>query len=225
MSVKEVNAVVTPDKGDGGAPAIRRPTQGRGRLKFDAILDTTEKLLETMEPGEISPYHIAAAMQTSPPTIYHFFPSVSLVFVALAERYLARFEEVIKTLDVVVGSWQEFDAVMSRRLIAIYHESSSVRKVILGSCSAEIRHRDLECDKVVANAIVDALSKRFVMPAIPSLPERFLEAIVISDALFALSLHQHNFITPEAEENARRARVSYLRNVLPEYLIVRDDAR
>lgn len=59
------------------------------------------------------------------------------------------------------------------------------------------------------------------MPELPDLVERFSELILISDALWALSVYRHGHITDASEEQARRAREAYARTFLPEYLKLR----
>ena len=65
---------------------IRRPAQKRSRARFEAILDGAERLLDALPPSAISIHAIAAEVEISPPSIYHFFPEPQLIFSALAER-------------------------------------------------------------------------------------------------------------------------------------------
>ncbi len=96
---------------------IRRPAQKRSRARFEAILDGAERLLDTLPPSAISIHAIAAEVGISPPSIYHFFPEPHLVFSALAERYLKRFEEgVLTEVPDDIESWQELQTLaISRR--------------------------------------------------------------------------------------------------------------
>jgi AcrR family transcriptional regulator len=198
---------------------IRRPTQKRGRERFEAVLDAAEALLEEYEPTQISVYTIADKLGASPQSVYHFFPEVSLVFVALAERYLEWFQQVPLNVVEPVASWQELLDKQCRLMRAVYDSKTAVRKVLLGAgYSSEVRRRDLDSNRVLAVKFIEALEQRFVVPAIPGLIDRMVEMIVINDALWMLSIHRHQAITEAAEEQARRARINYLRMVLPEYL-------
>jgi AcrR family transcriptional regulator len=205
--------------GNKTAPVIRYPTRERGRTKFEAILNTAEQLLLTREPFEISAYDIAEAMGTSPPTIYHFFPTVDLVFVALAERYLERFVFVSSVDTEPVQSWQQLSNTQADRLIAVYDQHPAVPKVLLGAgYSQEIRRRDLKNNLLLAGRFLDLLNKQFIVPEIPDLLDRLVDSIVITDALLMQSIYQTGRITSDAVENARRARIAYLRTILPEHL-------
>ena len=188
---------------------IRRPTQERGRQKFEAILDAAEQLLEEREPTEISIYDLAEALETSPPSVYHFFPEISLVFVALAERYLAWFQDV--PTDLINAQ--------AKRMRGVFETRKPVRKVLLGSgYSSEVRRRDFNNNAVLAEKLLEELQLLFQLPPIPHLLDRIVEMIVINDALWMLSIHREGAITDQAEEQASRARIAYLRTFLPEYL-------
>jgi AcrR family transcriptional regulator len=201
---------------------IRRPTQERGRQKFDVILDAAEQFLQSRDPAEIGIYDIADALKTSPPSVYHFFPDISLVFVALAERYLDLFVSVPGQLAGTFESWQSLLDEHCSRTLKIFRENPAVRKVLLGvGYSQEIRKRDLASNRVISQHLVNSFNAHFHMPLIPDLHERFVEMTAINDAIWTLYLHEDGEITGKAEKIARRARISYLRTVLPEYLTPR----
>jgi AcrR family transcriptional regulator len=198
---------------------IRRPTQRRGQQKFKAILDVADKMLVSRDPADISIYDLAAALKTSPPSIYHFFPDVSLVFVGLAERYIAELERMPLGGDTPVERWQELFDIPFERVRILFETRPSVRKLLLGpGLSYEILDRDLATSVVNAGRLVKMMERHFEMPSIPNLIDRFVEVIRINDAIWMLSIYRHGTITDEAAEFARRARISYLRTMLPEYL-------
>jgi hypothetical protein len=91
--------------------------------------------------------------------------------------------------------------------------------VLLGpALSFDIRTRDLNSDTVIAAKSIELMRRLFELPSIPDLLDRWVELIVINDAMWALSIHRHGTITDEMEEQARRARTAYARTFLPEYL-------
>jgi AcrR family transcriptional regulator len=198
---------------------IRRPTQERGRQKFEAILDAAEQLLEEREPTEISIYDLAEALDTSPPSVYHFFPEISLVFVALAERYLAWFQDVPTDPNEPIKSWQDLINAQAKRMRMVFETRKPVRKVLLGAgYSSEVRRRDFDNNAILAEKLLEELQLLFEIPPAPHLLDRMVEMIVINDALWMLSIHREGAITDQAEEQASRARIAYFRTFLPEYL-------
>ncbi len=201
-------------------PEIRWPTQKRSRERFEAILDAAEHLLETLDPASVSVHRLAAELEMPAASIYHFFPEAPLVFVALAERYLRGFELAADEAPTIeFDTWQELQTHGFREVRAFFNANTPARKVLLGpAISSDIRVRDLQSDMVMAKRGIELMSDMFVMPELPDLLERSIELIVISDAIWALSIYRHDTITEEMEEQARRARIAYARTYLPEYM-------
>ena len=198
---------------------IRRPTQERGRQKFESILDAADRLLVNRDPSDISIYDLAGELETSPPSIYHFFPDISLVFVGLAERYIQEMEQMPLGVDKPVAGWQEIFDIPFERVRVIYESRAPVRKILLGpGLSYEILNRDLATSVVNAGRFLELMARNFDMPSIPNLLDRLVEMIRVNDAMWMLSIYRHGSITDEGAELARRARTAYLRTVLPEYL-------
>ena len=207
----------------GSADAIRRPRQKRSQQRFEAILDSADRLLETLEPAQISIYTLAEEAGLSAPSIYHFFPDAGQVFVALAERYTQEFVELLnKPLPPGITTWQAYFAVRYGHGREHYNAHPAARRLLLGSgLSATIRARDLENDSVIAQRSMAELSQLFDIAPSADLAERFPELLVINDAMWSLSVHRHGTITDAYEEQARRAREAYCRTFLPEYLPLR----
>ena len=206
--------------------AIRRPRQKRSQQRFEAILDSAARLLETLEPEQISVYTLAEEADLSPPSIYHFFPDAGQVFVALAERYYKQFVDLLDDpLPTGLTTWQHHIAARFSAGREHYNSTPAARRLLLGSgLSATIRTRDLENDRVIAERSMQELSARFEIAESPDLIERFTELLVINDAIWTLSVHRHGVITDAYEEQARRAREAYARTFLPEYLGLRMSA-
>jgi AcrR family transcriptional regulator len=201
---------------------IRRPTQERGRQKYEEILDALEVLLQEQDPSDIGIYDISGSLGISPQSVYHFFPEVSLVFVALAERYLASFRAVETSELGHFELWQDLLNAQHAGMLGVFDMNPAVRKVLLGvGYSSEIRRLDLENNRILVQHLLDGFHRHFVLPDIPDLPERFVEMCAINDAIWSLYLLRDGVITAEAEKIACRARIAYLRTVLPEYLTPR----
>lgn len=204
--------------------AFRRPQQQRGRERFEAILDATDRLLIENEPGQLSIYVIAEEAGIAPPSIYHFFPDLDCVYLALAERLHEQFVSNIgEPPDDAKQSWQALNVYRFGVARDLYNSTPSARKLLLGSgISAALIARDKEFDRRFAELGVEELNQLFYIPDDPNLVDRIMELLVINDALWALSVHRHGFITDELEDKARRARFAYARTFLPEYVERRD---
>ncbi len=207
-----------------GRPEIRRPAQKRSKVRFEAILDGAERLLDKLPTAALSIHAIAAEVGISPPSIYHFFPEPQLVFSALAERYLRRFEQTVLTeVPENVESWQDLQTRQFRAAQQWFNAHPAARQVLLGgpAWSPDIGIQDHDSNYVTAQRSLELMDALFVMPEVPDLRDRLVEVIVISDAIWSLSIHRHGFITDAMEEQARRARIAYSRTFLPEYLPLR----
>ena len=204
----------------GSANLIRRPRQKRSQQRFEAILDSAARLLETLEPEQVSIYTLAEEAGISPPSIYQFFPDAGQVFVALAERYYKAFVDLHDMpLPPDLMTWQQHMALRFSMGRAQYNALPAARRLLLGSgLSATIRARDLENDRIIAKRSAHELCTLFDITMSADLVERFTELLVINDALWTLSVHRHGVITDDYEEQARRAREAYARTFLPEYL-------
>ncbi|PKQ00391.1 MAG: hypothetical protein CVT74_04095 [Alphaproteobacteria bacterium HGW-Alphaproteobacteria-13] len=203
---------------------FRRPRQARSRQRFEAILDSAALLLQTQEPDEISIYTLAETTGISPPSIYHFFPDASHVFQALAERFYDRFVEAFDRPPVgEILTWQDLQNARYEEGRDYYNDNMAARRLLLGSgMSAMIRARDLEIDRQLAERLAEELRQYFVIPDLPDLVQRLTEQLIISDALWTLSVHRHGLITDEIYEQSRRAREAFGRTFLPEYLPLRE---
>ncbi|WP_421854341.1 TetR/AcrR family transcriptional regulator [Novosphingobium sp.] len=210
----------------GSAERVRLPRQKRSQQRFEAILDSADRLLETLEPAQISIYTLAEEAGLSAPSIYHFFPDAGQIFVALAERYTREFVALLdKPLPPGIQSWQDYMSARYAHGRDHYNAHAAARRLLLGSgLSATIRARDLENDRVLAERSMAELSQLFEIAPSAELIERFTELLVINDAIWTLSVHRHGTITDAYEEQARRAREAYARTFLPECLPLRISA-
>jgi AcrR family transcriptional regulator len=192
-------------------------------VRFEAILDSAERLLAEFEAEDISVYTLAEDAQISPPSIYQFFSDANQVFIALSERIHGQFVSAFdRPPHGEFGTWQELLSLRFKEGRDFYNSHAAARRLLLGSgLSAAIRARDLQIDRQLAVNSVEEIQRYFIFPDIPDLVERFTELLVINDALWALSVHRHGTITDGYEEQARRAREAYVRTFLPEYLPAR----
>ena len=202
---------------------IRRPAQQRSRERFEAILDGAEALLQDLDPADISIHKIAAETGIAAPSIYHFFPETPSIFAALAERYLRGFQQRVNEVKLSrFTTWMDLQTYQFNQVRKYFNTHAPARKVLLGPAyNFDIRTRDLNSDTVLAEKSLELTRRLFELPVIPNLLERWVEVIVISDAIWALSIHRYGTITDEMDEQARRARIAYSRTFLPEFLPLR----
>jgi AcrR family transcriptional regulator len=92
-------------RSDDAAPPNRRPRQQRGRERVDAILDATASLIATNGLAAVTMHRIARQSGTTIGSMYHFFPDVSAVVEALAERIEQDIQSLLLALDAAEIDW------------------------------------------------------------------------------------------------------------------------
>lgn len=77
---------------------VRRPTQERGRRRFDAILDAAAAILVESGMAGFTMHGVAARASTSIGSMYHFFPDGESVLQALGERHVAAIQSLLEAI-------------------------------------------------------------------------------------------------------------------------------
>jgi AcrR family transcriptional regulator len=72
----------------------RKPERANGRLRYEALLDAAEHLLQREGPAALTIKRLAQEAGVPMASVYHFFPGPAAVPVGLAERYSLGFQEV-----------------------------------------------------------------------------------------------------------------------------------
>ncbi|MDR3509222.1 MAG: TetR/AcrR family transcriptional regulator, partial [Caulobacteraceae bacterium] len=212
--------------GDGDPPvarrsAPRRPLQERGRARFEALLDTVEAMLVDQEPDQIGFYQIAERAGMAAASVYHFFPTKSAVFVALADRYFNHFRQAALEVpeDGDIRAWQDFVRARHRRAVAYYNAHPPAMKLILGAQPfLEIRSEDSSVNKEVSQQALAHIGRRFHLPRLVDPEMKFLISVSLADAVWRISYTEHGCITEPYAAEATRATLAYLHTFLPEAL-------
>lgn len=74
---------------------VRRPTQERGRRRFDAILDAAAAILVESGLAGFTVHGVASRAETSIGSMYHFFPDGESVLKALVDRHISALTELL----------------------------------------------------------------------------------------------------------------------------------
>ena len=199
----------------------RKPLQERGRARYEAILDVLETLLAETDWDQIGYYQIVERAGMPAASIYHFFPTKSALFMALAERYFEHFREVSQAFSETCSfsRWQDFLAARQKLAVEYYNTHRAAMKLILGSQPfMEIHQSDTMTNRLISDQMLDSLERMYELPYIQDPHRKFLIAVAIGDAVWRTSFDEHGSITPVYEGEATRAVVAYCRTFLPEEL-------
>jgi len=199
----------------------RRPTQARGIEKFELILDSTHTLLETKGVDAISLYDVAKHAGVAAGSVYHFFPSLEAVLIALVERYDQRFADICaqplapETIDtwedIVVRQFEESRSFINQ------HEPALMLIIGPGRTWAS-KQVDTLGDTRIARAMLSTFEQHFELPVEPQ-PDVILHyAIRLLEGFWELSYQQHGYVTDEISRETNRAAIAYLGLYWPKYL-------
>ena len=206
----------------------RRPSRARGVVRYQALLDATEALLEAHDPQDVGLYQIAKTAGVPPASVYHFFPTKGAAFLGLAERYIEGFRQLSdQPVEAArLKSWQDLLAVSHERGVAYYNTHLPALKILLGGHpNWDVRQADLSYNAEMAREGYGYYDDVFHMPHVADAERMFLIAVGIADAVWAISYLRHGRITDEYAADALAACVAYCRMFLPEQVAPREHVR
>ena len=206
-----------------GAPEnfYRKPTQARGIEKFERILDAAHALIDRYPDRDLSLYDIAEEANVATGSVYHFFPSIEGIVIALVERYDRNFAEIIENtaLNVAKGNWQDLLVQHTGECRKYINAHTPALMLIIGPLRTwNSRQVDTLGDTQIAKAMVENYSRWLQLPQEPA-PERLLHhAIRILEGFWELSYQQFGTVTDEMAVETDRAMIAYLRLYWPALL-------
>lgn len=204
---------------------LRRPSRGRGVLRYQALLEATEALLVDADPDVIGLYQIAEKAGVPPASVYHFFPTKEAAYQALAERYLEGLvrmhSEPIEAARI--KTWQDLSAIDMRRAMDYYNARPPMLKILYGGYGGVgARNIDIVTNEKLARAAYRRLNQIFHVPHFPGEEMKAQIALGILDAIWTISVRLHGRITEEYYQEAFSACIAYRRLYMPEFLQPRD---
>jgi AcrR family transcriptional regulator len=199
----------------------RKPSRGLGVVRFNALVDATEKLLCEYNPEDIGIYQIAEAADAPTASAYHFFPTRDAAFLALAERYLATLVGLAAAPveAAALRSWQDLFEIDSRRTMEFYNNNLPAMKIFYsGFGSTAVREADIGFTKSIAGSVYRRMDSVFHMPLLKDAPRVYHIGLAITDAIWAISFQQHGEITSKYFQEGLAACEAYHRLYLPAHV-------
>ena len=198
----------------------RRPKQKRGKEKFENILDFAEALIQDGQLETFTLPDIVDGLGISGGALYHFFPSKDALLVALTDRALNRFTDLVGTVDRQgIHSWRELIERVSRASWEYHLTTPSIMLLVFGPGSVwQVRLADSAGNARIAKSLALAFRETFDFSFIPEteLEELLLDLITIQDAFWRKSYEVHGTISEDYFERSIEAGVAYLKCRIPE---------
>jgi AcrR family transcriptional regulator len=206
-------------------PGLRRPSRGRGIVRYQALLEATEALLQDSTPDVIGLYQIAEKAGVPPASVYHFFPTKEAAYQALAEQYL---QGLVKLHGQPIEArrirtWVDLLAFDMRRAMDYFNQRPPMLKILYGGYGGvEARNLDIVVTDALANASYERLNRIFHVPFLQDQRKKAQIGLAILDAIWTISFRLHGTITEDYYEESVKACAAYRRLFLPEYLEPRE---
>lgn len=214
MSIKpkQTNLVDNPNQ-------PRRPERSNGQRRYELLLDAAERLLTRATGDDLTIQKLAREAKVPMASVYHFFPGPAAISVALSERYMAGFAELVgrPIPGRAAKSWREIIGLLINRTVRFYREHPYAQTLVLGSDhSWAIRQSDLANNRALADPIVALIGDKFVGVQTDALREAIVVGISIGDAVYSLSIAEQGEITPHYGREAAIAICAYLDAKFPD---------
>ena len=170
--------------------------------------------------SELSIYAIAEQAEIPPSSVYHFFPQISDVLAALAERLFVELDAVLQQPpSSAPDSWAALVAEIEARFQDYYRRHPAACELLLGGHGlAAIRQADQQHDQLLAQRFQQCLAERFVLPALPQDVDIFALAMQAADKLLAVGYQQAGALSDPICREATRLMTAYLSVYLPPVL-------
>ena len=208
--------------------APKTPQRAPGRSRVDQLLAAADRIVTERGMEALSLPAVAAAAGASPSSLYHFFPSLDALLVALLERCNADQDAALEAALAAASpatSWQALTTV----LITAgrdFHNAHPTYAALMRQAGASPALRAADDAHIMALGARFAalLEMAFVLPPIARLPERLGLATTVADRIWAFDAPADGRISDFAFEESKRAVLSYLANYLPGELAPRERA-
>jgi AcrR family transcriptional regulator len=200
-------------------PLPKRRASSQERI--DRILDATTTLLSQRSLADLSIYAIAAQADIPPSSVYHFFPQLTDVLAALAQRVFAELDAVLGAapLDFEPASWMDLIERMEDRFQQYYQTHPAARELLLGAHElVGVRQADRHHDSLLGDSLRRYLARYYQLPALPADVDVFTLAMQAADKLLATAHQQYGELTVPLCREAKRMMVAYLGLYLPPVL-------
>jgi AcrR family transcriptional regulator len=184
-----------------------------------ALLAAADRIARDHGLDDLSLPAVAALAGASPSSLYHFFPSLDALYLALLKRYNAVQDQEFEAFLAEGAPASDWRSVASDLLAAgrAFHDAHPVYTQLLrrAAASGALRRADDANMARLGQRFAQLLESRFILPPIPHLATRLGAAAALADCLWAFLPDENGKISDFAFEESRKAVISYLSNYLP----------
>ncbi len=184
------------------------------------LLDAARLLLQDHDLDEISLGDVAAEAKVPKGSAYHFYSDIKDLYVSLLADVEKELQKILQApIRRRVDSWANVVEILNERGMKYYAKHAASMKLQVGAKTPpDLKLHDRKSDVDLGKIYEQQINVFFELPDIDNRSTIFFRAIEIADLMFSLSVLEHGYITPEMEEEAKRAMCGYLSCYIPKEL-------
>ncbi len=211
-------------------PEQRDPVQARSRIRHDAILDATARLLEKANIEDLTLSDIGRAARVSKASVHYHFPTIADIQLALGKRFnqdLADFlaHKHTKTIAIQSITWREWISLDANFTRDFFNANRAACECLLGP----LLHRQIRLAARQANARsgehkIESMRRIFDLPRTQELKRALGLYAEILDLFWSNAYLLNGRIDDLTFRESVAASVSYLAPFLPNILRRRQSA-
>ncbi len=195
----------------------RKAPRARGLARREQLLDAAWSLLAERDLGAVSLVDVAARAGVPVGSAYHYYDDVREVYEALAARVAAQLlERHAAPLRRRPRRWAQVIEELIDRGVAYFNAHPAAARLLIGpQTPPQLKFRDRERDRVLAQVFEAQVDARFELPRLAARSALFFRALEIADLMLSLSIVDAGVITPAMTAEAKRACIAYLGSYFP----------
>lgn len=202
-----------------GTPAkSRKFTQARGRARRRALLQAARELLFERDLEQINLPAVAERAGIPASSTYHFYGDMKELYKDLSREIAA--EMIAAPVECQrPKSWADLVRVYASAGAEFYNRDMAARQLMLGpKTPPDIKRAGCAREAGFGDSLMAFIAQYFTLPQLPRPSEIFFRAIQIADAMFMISVEDHDQVTEQYVEEAGNAMIAYLGLYLPRLL-------
>ncbi len=198
----------------------RKAPRARGLARRERLLDAAWSLLADRDLGAVSLADVAAHAGVPVGSAYHYYHDVREVYEALAARVAAQLlERHSAPLRRRPRRWAQVIEELIDRGVGYFNAHPAAARLLIGpQTPPQLKFRDRERDRVLAQVFESQVDARFALPRSEERSAVFFRALEIADLMLSLSIVDDGVITPAMAAEAKRACIAYLGSYFPALL-------
>lgn len=196
----------------------RKFTQARGRARRQSLVQAARVLLSERDLEEITLPIVAEQAGIPASSVYHFYSDMKDLYKDLAREVAA------EMITAPTGchepqSWEDLVRAYAGTGADFYNRDLAARQLMLGpKTPPDIKRAGCAREAGFGDSLMELIAQHFLLPDLPNASAIFFRAIQVADAMFMISVEDHDHLTEEYIEEASNAMIAYLGLYLPRIL-------